>query len=150
MSRHDATGWRIVRVRGGTVRVARSWTVFVFEGLTYRVPRANWLRAIAVMLVLWCAGCTQTPPVALEGYPLVAGPLPSLPGCESVLAATGGAETIVVRRSGRTATVMVVYSGVDRGQLVHIDIDSRTMWIPNRPPFGWSIGSDQFTTGPGQ
>jgi hypothetical protein len=87
---------------------------------------------------------TAEPRIAPAGLPLTA-PVTVAPleACETPLAALGSSELLWLRRSGETATLVITYSGIERGQLIHVDLASRTVSVPNRPPFGWKLGGER-------
>lgn len=81
-------------------------------------------------LAATAAAVPATQPVPVRPEPTCADPLALLPG----------KETLVLRRDGMTATLVVMHDGVVRGRLFTIDLERKILTAPSRPPAGWSIG----------
>lgn len=73
--------------------------------------------------------------------PIPVATVPPAPVCETPLAALAAKETLMLRRNGSSASLVIFYDGYERGALVTLDIETRTVIVPSRPPFGWKIGA---------
>lgn len=59
---------------------------------------------------------------------------------KSVRVDIGKGESLVVRSTGTSVVIEIWYQGVNRGKLADVDITTKTVLMPVRPPVYWSIG----------
>ena len=101
----------------------------------------TFVAGLAVLMVtiaaLWARSDWKlTRPQPAATVPVMAPVLPIV----SQRAVVDGKESIMLVRERRAMRIYVLYDGAIRGELMRLDLDTRTMVIPSRPPYGYSIG----------
>lgn len=132
--------WLTATVRSQAAQLRSAW-VQLDERPRDRACGCPWWGVVVLMLAmagLWAwSDMTRAQPHPVPPVPVIAPVLPIV----SQRMIVSGKESVMLVRERQAMRIYVAYDGALRGELVRLDIPSRTMMIPSRPPFGWSIGA---------